>query len=840
MSWDPVQEAVSPLSPRIRRPSQIARKPVPNRHASLDVTHALSRHRASIANTDGVSPVSRLSSEPRSPPRRVTSSYFSPDSIQFSRHASNAWPASPIPFLDLDASESEMPMRNVPDYSNRGSTVRPQSQIERRRNTSVSIYSQQGLGANAYPLFGMSADEAAYLASSAVTSEAGSLHRGLERSIVEARAQHEMLQAGLEQITREPTLEQMAGQPNSGPPGSGLKRTARMHSSGNSSNWLPMSLRWWFMMFFFGLSFGLGLAALLLTLRSRNHQGLGLDKGTSTFLFTWKFIPTLLAVVYLILIMTMVSDIKRTEPYARLSRPAGAPASTLFLKPGLLWTDPVTALIKASNGGAPNWALFWAAITNILSVVVVVPFSAAFIYPAEVVLLNSSNFSSPAVSTDGPLNLATDDSVLFRTISGELLNTTTSAWVNNDYAIIPFWPSGEEIMPLGGALPSSQQQWTANTTVYQVELKCDSMSLRSFGNITMPATTKNSPSVDFLSFVIESEDGCSLGLTGFSPDSGSGTIFSTGGGWWSSAPKFKPPPFWPKSNGTLSDLGANNEILLNTTSQCGTRNIFFLAEPYVWNQTFKALGQVCSSSYSSASLPVTVSNADSSPSFDTKMYESKKQSVSKDDLDIPAFEKSFLNENWAFKFRSPSPGSNPDLPGWPKLGGPLSLLGAENSFNLSRMFANTNLTTQAQQIKQRFLGESMLSSFHNTGAQNLDPMPGISASVERRILVSFVVGIMLGVTMLLSSCMIVLVAFYTRPDRRPLNLLQEPGSLKAMASLISMRPDIRSLFQGTDRASEIAMRHKLAGYVLYLRNGELYAYGIDDVSQFSGEYLIVS
>jgi hypothetical protein len=834
MSSDPVQEAVSPLSTTIRRPSQIARKPVPNRHASLDVTHAPNHHRTSVANTDGVSPISRLSSGPRSPPRRMTSSYFSPDSIRFSRHASNAWPASPVPFLDLDASESEMQMRHVPEYSNRESSVRPESRIERRRNTSVSVYSQQGLEANAYPLFGMSADEAAYLASSAVTSEAGSLHRGLERSIVEARAQHEMLRAELEQITREPTLEQMTDQPNSVPPGSGLKRTADMLSSGSSSNWLPVSLRWWFMLFLFCLSFGLGLAALLLTLRSRDYQGLGFDRGTSTFLFAWKFIPTLLAVVYIILILTMVSDIKRTEPYARLSRPAGAPASTLFLKPGLLWTDPVTALSKASNGGVPNWALFWAAIINILSILLVVPFSAAFIYPAEVVVWNSSNFSGPAVSTHGPLNLSTDDSVLFRTISGELLNTSTSAWVNNDYSIIPFWPLGEKTVPLGGVLPSPQQQWTTNTTVYQVELKCDSMNLRSFSNITIPAT-QNSSRIDFLSFVIGSDDGCSLGLTGFAPDSGSSTIFSTGGGWWSSAPNFSPPPFWPKGNGTVSDLSASNQILLNATSQCGTRDVFFLTEPYVWNETFKAIGQVCSSSYYSASLPVTVSNAESQPSFDTEVYESEKQSISTNVLDIPTFERSFLNENWASKFQSPSPGSNPDLPRWPKLGGPLNLLGAENSFNLSSMFVNPNLTTQARQIKQRFLGESMLSTFHNTGAQNSEPMPGGLASIEQRIVVSFAVGIMLGVTMLLSSFMIFIVAFYTRPDRRPLNLLQEPGSLKAMASLISMRTDIRSLFQGTDRASEIAMRHKLAGYVLYLRNGELYAYGMDDVSQFSGE-----
>ena len=100
---------------------------------------------------------------------------------------------------------------------------------------------------------------------------------------------------------------------------------------------------------------------------------------------------------------------------------------------------------------------------------------------------------------------------------------------------------------------------------------------------------------------------------------------------------------------------------------------------------------------------------------------------------------------------------------------------------------------------------------------------------------SFVVGIMLAVAMLLSTCMLLLVAFHTRLDRRPLNLLQDPGSLSVMASLISSRPDMRSLFEGTDRASEYAIRHKLSGYVLYLRNGELHAYDMSDVSQLSSE-----
>ena len=835
MSWNPIQETVSPTTPRVRRPSQIARKPVGNRHASLEVAQVASHRKSSFVDADAVSPVSRLSSGLTSPPHRVRSSYFSPDSIRFSRYAPNAWGTSSVPFLDLDANEAELRTEQLTDYSNRGSSVRPESDI-RLRGVS-SVYSEQGgLGANAYPLFGMSADEAAYLASSTVASEAGSLHRGLERSIIEAREQHEMLQAGLDHIMRRATVEQRTDQVIFKLPGLDLNQNEDVRSSSGASKWLPISLRWWFMAFLFLLSLGLGLAALLLALHSRTHQGLGAESNSPAFLFTWKFVPTLLAVMYTLLIMIMVSDIKRTEPYARLSRPSGAPASALFIRPSPLWSDPVTSLRRTSNGGALNWAVFWAALVNIVSLLLVVPFSAAFIYPAEVVFLNSSNFSRLTLSADGPLKLSTDDSILFRTISGELLNTTTSAWVNNGYAALPFWPSDEKTFPLGGVLSSSPQQWTANTTIYQMGLECNMMSLRSFANSTLPASTGSS-GTNFLSFVIESEDGCALGLAGFSPDSGTDTIFSTGGGWWSEAPAFDYPLFWAPSNGTMADLTPGYPILLNTTSQCGTRSMFFLAESYKQNQTFRALGQVCTSSYYSASLPVTVSNAESPPSitFDSKVFESTKEPIASNVLNTSAFESSFLDQNWAFKFQFPNSSLNPDLPLRPKLGGPLGLLGAEHNFDLSEMLSNPNLTTQARQIKQRFLGESMMSSFRHIAAENSESILGTSATLERRIVVSFKAGLILAVAMLLSSCILILVAFHTRPHKRPLNLLRDPGSLRAMTSLISSRPDIRSFFEGTDRSSECAMRQKLTGYDLYLRNGELCAYGMDDVSQLSSK-----
>jgi hypothetical protein len=842
MSWDPVLEKNT--TTRIRQPSQIPRKPIGNRHASLEAVHVTNRHGTDSWDTNGVSPVSRLSSGFRSPVDRVTSSYFSPDSIRFSRNISilpTHTGMNNFPLGDLDAREAEVRMEHhhsVTDYSNRGSTFRLYSEIIPQRNGRLP--NESGIGAHAYPLFGMSVDEAAFLESSGFPGQAEASNLNLEQSvIIEAVQPHETYHTGLGQIypdsiIREERWEQITELVAFGPSDPCCRRRG---DSDGASKWLPISLRWWFMTLLFLTSLGLGLATLLLTLHSQNHQGLGIEKNTSTFLFTWKFVPTLLAVIYIRLVMAMIKDIKRTEPYARLSRPTGASAtSTLFLKPGSIWSDPYTTLKKSNNDGLRNWPLFWASLTTILALLIVGPFSSAFIYSTEVILLSSSNFSTISAPRDGPLNLSIDDSVLFRTISSVLLGTNTSAWVSNDYAVFPFWLPDRQTIPLGGDVLSSSQQWTANATVYRADLQCSLMSLQSVANFTLPGNTSSSD-INLISFVLRSQDGCSFGLAGFSPDFGSNTIFGAGGGWWSGAPNFSYPLLWSPGNGTAEDLNSEHPILLNTTAQCGTRSMFFFADPYVQNQTFNASGQICTSSYFSATLPVTVSNTQITPSvtFDAKAFDSLKEPIASSVLNIPNFETAFLSQDWSSKFQAPNWSTISDLPLRPKFGGPLNLLGAQNKFNLSKMLANSNLTDQARQIKQRFFGESMMSAFYQIGSQQSEPIPGTTAVAERRIVVSRAVGIILSVALLLSSFMLLLVTWFTQLRQRPLNLLQDPASLEVIASLISSRPDIQSLFEGTDRACEYAMNRKLTSRVLCLRDGELYVCGMNDAFQPSCE-----
>lgn len=226
--------------------------------------------RSYCSPSDVVSPVSPLSSEFRSPVDCVTSSYFSPDSVRFSGNVSNIsndLGTTPLPFVDLNVHEAEMRMghgHTVIDYSNRGSRARLEGEISSQRE--ASLYNTYDIAAHGYPLFGMSADEAAFFRSSRLPSQATFLTPALEQSIIEASQEHRTNNTGLEQIISETNWEQRTNQAGSEQPGLGYHR--RQVCFGRVSKWLPTSLQWWFMSLLFLVSLGLGLAALLLTIYS--------------------------------------------------------------------------------------------------------------------------------------------------------------------------------------------------------------------------------------------------------------------------------------------------------------------------------------------------------------------------------------------------------------------------------------------------------------------------------------------------------------------------------------------------------------------------------------------
>lgn len=511
------------------------------------------------------------------------------------------------------------------------------------------------------------------------------------------------------------------------------------------------------------VSLGLGLLVLGLTIYSEKHDGLGADQDTPNFLFGWRFTPTLVAVIYSLLLMAMVDDIKRTEPYARLSRIEGASAkSALFLKAGFFLFDPITSLGRRKNNGKRNWALLWASIANIITLLIISPFSAALLSPSEVIVSKDATFSRLAISTQGPMNLSTtDDLIFFRTISTVLLNTTTSAWVSNNFTILPFWPSQWDTVPLGAVLTGSNEQWTAKTTVYQAELECEVMDLQNLANWTSNFTydTVNSPErtmvQNLTSFILKSSDGCSLGFATSVPYDK-----DTGKGLWSRAPNFTYPLLGNNVVDGRVQYNASIPVMLNSSTKCGDRSMFFYATPLEFGKEFKAQEYVCNTSYYSADVEVTAMNSVKSSivSFDVGEFNRTKSLIDSTTLDIPVFEDTFLSQNWSSKFREPSYSTRPLA----HIGGPLILVGAQNNYDLRAMIANPNVLGQARQVKQRFLGESMQPVFARIGVQQADSIFGKIAMNERRIVANFTVGVILVVSFLLAVAMIILAMFHTR------------------------------------------------------------------------------
>ena len=122
--------------------------------------------------------------------------------------------------------------------------------------------------------------------------------------------------------------------------------------------WLPLTLRWPFLLALFVTSLALGIVTITVSLYSAKNSGLCNNNGSATFFFAWRFLPILLAVIYALLVTVLTNDVKGTEPFAKLSTPEGSSAtSTLLLLEGPWWNDPFKALSRRNNNGRRSWTL---------------------------------------------------------------------------------------------------------------------------------------------------------------------------------------------------------------------------------------------------------------------------------------------------------------------------------------------------------------------------------------------------------------------------------------------------------------------------------------------------
>ena len=552
------------------------------------------------------------------------------------------------------------------------------------------------------------------------------------------------------------------------------------------TTWLPYSLRWPVLAVFALYDIPLIIAIGLLYWKSVRNSGLVDDDGSSFLFFASRFLPTLLAVAYTLFATILLDDVKRTQAFARLASPSGASAaSTLLHNPGPWWTSLWRSFPSKKDQRGFRAALFCSTVLYVLGILVLSPLSSALLVSQDVVTVNSASFARMSPATDVPLTAETKSTTYFRTISHTLQNVSTSAWINDDYFVIPFWPSSLNAPPLGQTLSTDTQTWQALTTVVMTELDCEPMNVDQM----RWQLDKN----EAASVILTSKSGSTYGVefpAGYS--NGLPYIATSGGASWSTLASFaignhgtNTPTAGVYSGSLVNSSGCSDttELLFSMNSPLLQKTVDY---DYVYsaNQDWQIASSLCTHRYHQGEVVVTadLGQENTALSFDEADYMASRIPVESSLLDTPRFQELFLSRNWSYHFVNPSNVS-------PVNGGPAALLAAFYNNSMAAMMDDPGLVARASQLKQRFLGEVLQDALSFMTPNEDTDIVGTISTTSRRIVVISVMALTLSVTLALQLLLLCVVFFESRLSRRPLGLYSDPVSVISTASLVTRSAD---------------------------------------------------
>ena len=240
------------------------------------------------------------------------------------------------------------------------------------------------------------------------------------------------------------------------------------------SAWLPVSLRRFYLIALALSSFALALACIAMELVSDRRLGLVDAKKSKGFNFSWRFLPTIIAVFYTLPWIPVMKDVLRTEPYALMAQQNGCLASESILKETKPWFIEAALVLwrRRKETGVIRWATFIAITSTMAGPLLVNPLSAGFLKVAIVPVVSLESFSTfarPVAALD--FSVFTDTMYL-STMSNIVHNVSSSVWFTKNYIAVPFWPSNMTRAPLGTQLAPTSQWWNTTTDIFRLELDC--------------------------------------------------------------------------------------------------------------------------------------------------------------------------------------------------------------------------------------------------------------------------------------------------------------------------------------------------------------------------------
>ncbi|KAI0901387.1 hypothetical protein F4806DRAFT_492275 [Annulohypoxylon nitens] len=546
-------------------------------------------------------------------------------------------------------------------------------------------------------------------------------------------------------------------------------------------SWLPYTLRWPTLSSILALTIILEILVAVFHGISIRDSGLVDDDGSGGIVVASKFVPTVLAVIHVLLISILLNDVKRTQAFAYLSSPHGTSGKRSLTWTAEAWWD---ALFQGfpSRGRKTNWALLCAALAFIFGFLIVSPFSSSLFVTEDIVFTYDVPFRKLDISSSLPLQASPLGATYFRTVGNILQNVTTSAWITEKYAIQPIWPARVSSVPLGPQFTDSMQTWSAKTTVFNVEESCERMNLDPGGIYIVPY--KNNPKIaNYSTIRISSASGCVLNITD------SGNLGDSGGALWGSMSNL--------STISMDGLDLGDDGMSFTKANCTQDEYMIFTNGWGATLTEANLtieGQACTSHYymgdTNATVVFSSGNSNVQVNIDEAQYLSNRVEIPSTTANLSSFQNASLSSDWSVHLTQPSQNRVA------LSSGPAILLLALYNFDPTQIVSDPSMVQTAEKIKQRFFGELLRDTFDNSAANNPTDISGTTSETRRRVVAVPAVAIVLEVSLGIQLILLATVFFMTRLSRRPLGLFSDPAPAMSMAKLIAKEPGTLQSFEG--------------------------------------------
>lgn len=540
------------------------------------------------------------------------------------------------------------------------------------------------------------------------------------------------------------------------------------------SDWQPYTLRQPFLCLLTVSTVALLVILLSLQWYSITHHGIGSDNGSSLSLLGWRFTPSVLAVLYVQMTAMLLNDVKRTEPLARMAKDGGGPAKhTIWKVPGAWWTALADGFSKKKNGGHWSWLLIAASITNIIGFLIISPLSASLLESTDILVTRAVEFLTllPLARPPFPLSIGRET---YLRVAGHLLqNTSTSAWITDNFYVVPFWPKDAPEMPVGPILEAEQRIWRAESMALTTDMECESLSLINKMWYHVPV-----PHDDYgeyhASLLLESESGCFLNLTA-NVDIG---IARSGGAVWTRT-----------NNATLSEPYGSDQFAagIEFSEGCEGHEIILISSPWgtgwsnftFWSN-FTSSGWACRSLYYTATVESSVrtSGSPSTIHFSQSHYEKQRKLLKDDSLSVRQFESFAFESSWgAYLPRSSTANGNFYY-------GLCPMLAALYDFNFKAMMGDHDLLAKARAVKQRLFGEVLQYSILQNGSIQSKSFIGNIDAIERRVVLITGTSVTVMVLLVLELCLLLIIWSCVWKGHRPLNVRVDPSTATGAVSMI--------------------------------------------------------